>query len=322
MSDTSVRSCQWGGPSGGALHSNHSLDLSSNSTRAGHQGMSMAAAAGAAIKVAPCYAVTESCISPRAAQLMARHEFDCIYESSLQQVEILAGVPIKTSSAAVVPAACSAQPGSQLQTHDAQQHQAREQQQYPLVPQGGAQQAQAVRRHSSPDYHSDEHHAEGHRQLMTTAGPAALCDPPAASYPAVAAGRDNTCCDRHTSSPTPHPQPHQSVFSPSTAEPAVLHSSPQPYLLDVAHRAASPPQDSQQHAEAPAHASEQGQHEDVGAELLPGDPPAFLSTSASIANVCANCGSRQTPGCWRRGWHIRGYVWANLCNRWAAVPAC
>jgi hypothetical protein len=46
-----------------------------------------------------------------------------------------------------------------------------------------------------------------------------------------------------------------------------------------------------------------------GEQLRPGDPPVFLSTSADLTHACAHCGTRQTPGCWRRGWHIRWGRW-------------
>lgn len=321
-SDASGRS--WDAPSDRPLYSHHSLELSSSNTRAGQHyqhSMSMAAAPapGPAMKAAPCYAIPQSCVSPRAAQLLARSEFDCIYESSLQQVEILDGVPVKGRAAAVAPAACATQPGIQQQYDHQHMHQHCD-----IMQEYGAQ--QHLRRHSACAY---EKHDVAHRQLMTTAGPSELGTPPGQDA-GWAAGRGSTCQRQCGGSATPD-QPRQPISDRASpcVEPAVRHSSPRP-VLDLSGQqgaARAQGQGAQGCTEAPAaHAAvqEQDQEQDQGAgpagedEAQPGDPPAFLSTSASIANACANCGSRQTPGCWRRGWHIRGYLWANLCNRWAA----
>ncbi|WIA38216.1 hypothetical protein OEZ86_001561 [Tetradesmus obliquus] len=40
-----------------------------------------------------------------------------------------------------------------------------------------------------------------------------------------------------------------------------------------------------------------------------------MQTSALISNSCGYCGTRNTSGCWRRGWEIGPNRFINLCNK-------
>ncbi|KAF6263092.1 hypothetical protein COO60DRAFT_537198 [Scenedesmus sp. NREL 46B-D3] len=45
------------------------------------------------------------------------------------------------------------------------------------------------------------------------------------------------------------------------------------------------------------------------------EQPAFIQTSSLISNSCGYCGTRNTSGCWRRGWEMGGGKFINLCNK-------